>query len=103
MSLQIVFEDGKGNAMDEDGHEPVQMEVDMDAYPLDDVTDLNTHSELKPSEKLNKLNVIKDDVSFPVHPTKSRATRRHGDNIKVLFFFEVYEKGLTAGEAAKKL
>ena len=58
----------------------------MDAYPLEDVTDVNIHSELKPPEKLNKLNLIREDVFSPVHPTKGRATGRHGDNIKELFF-----------------
>ncbi|CEP19517.1 hypothetical protein [Parasitella parasitica] len=46
---------GKGNAMDEDGREPVQMEVDEDAYPLDSITDFNTLAELKSPEKEVKL------------------------------------------------
>ncbi|CEP09550.1 hypothetical protein [Parasitella parasitica] len=37
--------------MDEDGRETVQMEIDEDAYPLDSITDFNTHAELKPPEK----------------------------------------------------
>lgn len=44
MAFKVYFEDGKGNAMDEDGLEPVQMEVD-------DITNYDSHMDLKPSEK----------------------------------------------------
>jgi hypothetical protein len=43
MAFKVYFEDGKGNAMDEDGLEPVQMEVDEEAYPLDDITNYDSH------------------------------------------------------------
>ncbi|KAG2191662.1 hypothetical protein INT47_008600 [Mucor saturninus] len=79
MSFKIYFEDGKGNAMDEDGLEPVQMEIDEEAYPLDDITNYDSHIDLKPAEKKN------------IH---------RGNDTKDLFFFYVYEKGLTAGKAA---
>lgn len=49
MAFEVYFEDGKGNAMDEDGLEPVQMEVD-------DITNYDSHMDLKPSEK-KKLNL----------------------------------------------
>ncbi|ORE06195.1 hypothetical protein BCV72DRAFT_180180, partial [Rhizopus microsporus var. microsporus] len=57
MPFHIFFEDGKGNAMDEDGNECVQTQVDEKAHPLDNITGFNTHSELKPSEKPTKPKV----------------------------------------------
>lgn len=53
MAFEVYFEDGKGNAMDEDGLEPVQMEVDEEAYHLDDITNYDPHMDLKPAEKKN--------------------------------------------------
>lgn len=38
-----IFEDGKGNVIDRDGHELVQMELDKEAYLLDNITDFDTH------------------------------------------------------------
>ncbi|KAG2210520.1 hypothetical protein INT47_002462 [Mucor saturninus] len=37
--IQIYFEDGRGNAMNEDGLEP----VDEEAYPLDNITTYDSH------------------------------------------------------------
>lgn len=42
--------------MDEDGSGLVQMEIDGEAYPLDNVTDFDTHSQLKPSGRKVKPN-----------------------------------------------
>ncbi|KAI8639923.1 hypothetical protein BD408DRAFT_329630, partial [Parasitella parasitica] len=50
MSFKVYFEDGRGNTMDEDGLEPVQMEVDEEAYPLDNITTYDSHLDLKPPE-----------------------------------------------------
>ncbi|CEP14523.1 hypothetical protein [Parasitella parasitica] len=101
MSLKIYFEDGKGNAMDEDGREPVQMEINEDAYPLDSITDFNTHAVLKPPEKEVKLKAAKEEESASMLPSTPRPIKKHGDEVKELFFFQVHEKGLTAGKAAK--
>lgn len=38
------IEDGKENSMDEHGLEPVRMEIDEEAYFLDDITNYNLHS-----------------------------------------------------------
>ncbi|CEP15333.1 hypothetical protein [Parasitella parasitica] len=102
MSLKLYFEDGKGNAMDEDGREPVQMEVDEDAYPLNSITDFNTHAELKPPEKEVKLKAAKEEEeSVSTLPSTPGPIKKHGDEVKELFFFHVNEKGLNAGKAAK--
>ncbi|KAG2191936.1 hypothetical protein INT47_012019 [Mucor saturninus] len=65
MSFKIYLEDGKGNNMDEDGLEPVQMEIDEEAYPLDDITNYDSHIDLKPAEKKVKPN-LSGELQFPV-------------------------------------
>ncbi|CEP15781.1 hypothetical protein [Parasitella parasitica] len=42
MSLQFFFEDGKGNAIDEDGNKPVEMQIDEESYPLDNITNFES-------------------------------------------------------------
>lgn len=56
MSLQFFHEDGKGNAMDEDGNEPIHMQVDEMVYTLDNITtDFDSsYSALKPPVKAVK-------------------------------------------------
>lgn len=87
--------------MDEDGNEPIHMRVDEVAYPLDNITDFDSYSALKPPEKAVKpQRVVKDEEGLP--PALTRKIHR-GNDIKEIFFFQVYEKGLTAGAAAKLL
>lgn len=83
--------------MDENGCQPVQMEEDEDAYPLDNITDFNAHSKLKLLEKAVKQKVAKVKVSTLMLPSEARSSKKHGSDVKELFFFQVYEKGLTSG------
>ncbi|KAI8639450.1 hypothetical protein BD408DRAFT_404940 [Parasitella parasitica] len=100
MSFKVYFEDGRGNTMDEDGLEPVQMEVDEEAYPLDNITTYDSHLDLKPPEKKIQAKVKKLDRA-PSNPNGSNVKKIHrGDDVKDMFFYYVYEKGLTAGKAA---
>ena len=48
----FIHEDGKGNILDDQGNEvfTVDMEVDDETYPLENVTDLNHYLDLKPPE-----------------------------------------------------
>lgn len=73
------------------------MEVDEGAYPLDNITDFNTHSKLKPLEKAVKQKVAKVEVSTLMLPSETRSSKKHGNDVKELFFFQVYEKDLTSG------
>lgn len=76
------------------------MEVDEEAYPLDNITTYDSHLDLKPPEKkiqakVNKLN------KAPSNPNGSNNKKIHrGDDVKDIFFYYVYERGLTAGKAA---
>ncbi|CEG79651.1 hypothetical protein RMATCC62417_14091 [Rhizopus microsporus] len=87
--------------MDEDDNEPVQMQVDEEAYPLYNITDFDTHSELKPLEKPMKPKVVKVEGFAFINQGKIITKKHRGDEVKAMFFFQVYEKGLTAEKAAK--
>ncbi|OAD75262.1 hypothetical protein PHYBLDRAFT_166521 [Phycomyces blakesleeanus NRRL 1555(-)] len=100
--LQFFHEDGQGNAMNEDGREPVLSEVDLEALPLDTITNFDIHSDLKPPEKDVKQkapDVV--DKRGSAGKTERRIIRKHGDDIRALSFFHVYEKGLSISKAAK--
>ncbi|KAG2209464.1 hypothetical protein INT47_008307 [Mucor saturninus] len=56
MSLKVYFEDGRGNAMDEDGLEPVQMEVDEEA-------NLNGSN----NKEIHRGDFVKDMFSYYVY------------------------------------
>ncbi|KAL0086513.1 hypothetical protein J3Q64DRAFT_1611545, partial [Phycomyces blakesleeanus] len=98
----FFHEDGQGNAMNEDGREPVLSEVDLEALPLDTITNFDIHSDLKPPEKDVKQkapDVV--DKRGSAGKTERRIIRKHGDDIRALSFFHVYEKGLSISKAAK--
>ncbi|KAG2207889.1 hypothetical protein INT47_010873 [Mucor saturninus] len=102
MDLRIYQEDGHGNAVDEHGNEPVEMEVDVDGYPLADTVDFDSYMEFKPPEKpeasIKANKMVSTAASGPVSYYK-----KHGDDVKGHFFYLVYEEGLTAGKAGKQL
>ncbi|KAI9366434.1 hypothetical protein BD770DRAFT_312154, partial [Pilaira anomala] len=95
-------EDRYVNAVDEHGNEPVEVEVDVDGYPLADTVDFDSYMEFKPPEKseastkANKM--VSTAASGPVSYYK-----KHGDDVKGHFLYLVYEEGLTAGKPVKQL
>lgn len=102
MNFQIYQEDGHGNAVDESGNEPVEMEVDDDGYPLADTVDFDNYLDFKPPEK--------PEANMKAYKKVSSATKgpvayykKHGDDAKGHFFYLVYEEDLTARKAAKQL
>jgi hypothetical protein len=86
LSIKNAIGDEKGNAMDEDGHEPVQMEVDEEAYPLDNITDFTTHSKVNPLEKPMKMKVVKVEATTLVDLCEDQSNQKYGDDVKALFF-----------------
>ncbi|CEI89974.1 hypothetical protein RMCBS344292_04310 [Rhizopus microsporus] len=79
MSFKVYFEDGKGNAMDEHGLEPVQMEVDEEAYSLDDVTNYDLHMYLKLPEKEKRApNKLVDRLEGKVDDDVDNLTEKRG-------------------------
>lgn len=77
------------------------MEVDEEAYPLDDVTNYDLHMDLKPPEKEKRTPKITNKTTVSKDASQGHTRKIHrGDETKEMFFFYVYEKGLTAGKAA---
>ncbi|KAI9496851.1 hypothetical protein BDB00DRAFT_744720, partial [Zychaea mexicana] len=52
--MEFVYEDGHGNAIDEAGHHVLEMEVDENEYPLDNITDFDVYMTQKPPERQKK-------------------------------------------------
>ncbi|CAO3702743.1 unnamed protein product [Rhizopus stolonifer] len=102
MDLRIYQEDGHVNAVDEHGNEPVEMEVDVDDYPLANTVDFDSYMEFKPPEKLEASTKANKKVSAAASGPISYY-KKHGDDVKGHFFYLVYEEGLTAGKAGKQL
>ncbi len=74
----FIQEDGMGNMLDEEGDQFVEMKMEVDDvnYPLDDVTNFNQYSDLKPPEKMqqDKKEVPEEDLSSS--EKKKRAAKR---------------------------
>ncbi|KAI8378747.1 hypothetical protein EDC96DRAFT_434784 [Choanephora cucurbitarum] len=102
MSLKFFQEDGKGSVFDEYGNEPVEMEVDNEQFPLEDVTNYDTYIDLKPPERLEKMKIVKAEIIADQGHSQRKYTR-HSDEKKERFFHLVYVRGYTVPEAAKEL
>lgn len=101
MSLQFYYEDGQGNAVDEFGNEPCEMEVDQANFPLDGITKFDQYHDLKPPEREVAAEKLKKNSK---QPNKSGVFYdKHSDSVKEQFFYWIYEKDLTPGAAGKKL
>ncbi|KAG2191889.1 hypothetical protein INT47_007078 [Mucor saturninus] len=102
MDIRIYKEDGLGNAGDEQGNEPVEMEVDVNGNLLADTVDFEIYMELKPSEKpeasIKANKMVSTATSGPVFQYQ-----RHRDYVTGHFSYLVYEEGLTAVKAGTKL
>ncbi|KAG0755113.1 hypothetical protein G6F57_012568 [Rhizopus arrhizus] len=62
MSFTVYFEDGHGKAVDENGDEPVLMEIDEEGFPLNSIADYGSYIDLKPPEKEVKKAVKAEPV-----------------------------------------
>lgn len=101
--LTDFFETGEGNTIDQYSHESVQMEVNEEAYPLDNITNFYTYSKLKPPEKVVKSKFVRDEGPSPINLCEVNPKKHCGGDVKELFFFQVYEKGLTVVNTAELL
>jgi hypothetical protein len=108
---KIIFEDGKGNQHDESGEDVIQLEMEVDetTHPIENVTDLDMHWDLKPPEKMNIDNRVEEqnelgssDIDF-FNDTKMTTARgqykSYKNHEKEKVFFLVKEKGETARAA----
>ncbi|KAG1043408.1 hypothetical protein G6F43_011658 [Rhizopus delemar] len=75
MSFKFIQEDGRGDAYHESKNEPVEMEVDSEQFPLNDITDFDTYMKLKPPERGEKVKGVKVKAVVDKSPTKRDYTR----------------------------
>ncbi|KAK4509680.1 uncharacterized protein ATC70_006982 [Mucor velutinosus] len=100
----FVHEDGQGNLFNDKGMAVavVEMEVDEEMYPIETVTNFGMYQELKPPEKPEKNNEKKEDrgdVKLE-NNTTTRIYKSYKEVEKEQLFALVYEKGMSAREAA---
>ncbi|CAO3702063.1 unnamed protein product [Rhizopus stolonifer] len=77
------------------------MDVDNEGYLLADTVDFDSYLDFKPPEKPKTPKAPKKDATSSVG--SSNYYKKHGDDIKGLFFNLVYETGPTAGKAGQQL
>ncbi|KAI8088340.1 hypothetical protein BDF21DRAFT_334496, partial [Thamnidium elegans] len=46
-SLQFAFEDGQGKSIDENGNEPILMDIDNEYFLLENITNYDTYLGLR--------------------------------------------------------
>ncbi|KAI9020955.1 hypothetical protein CLU79DRAFT_703515 [Phycomyces nitens] len=82
----------------------VKMEVDLEEYPLDSITNYDQYTDLKPPETPLKMKkVVKEEFPMEMPRKGRRSYRKYTDADKEDFFELIYEKGLNISQAAKKL
>lgn len=87
--------------MDENGRQPVQMEVDEDTYPLDNITDFNTHLKLKPLEKAVEQNTAKVEVSTLMLPSEARSSKKTWKRCQGALFLPALRERLDFGVSSE--
>lgn len=102
MTFQVFQEDGFGNVFDENGNQPVEMDVDDVNFPLENITNYDFYMDLKPPEREVKIKDVKLEVVLG-NETTSRVYTRHSNEKKYNFFALVYDQGYFVAAAAKKL
>jgi transposase len=106
----ILFEDGKGNLVNEEGVEVsvIEMEVDEIEYPLHDITNYGSCLDLKPPEKLVKTKqeakeCVKEAETQQESSDGKKSYRSYKPDVKNYFFYLVYEKNKSIRSAAAEL
>jgi transposase/transposase-like protein len=102
MTFQVFQEDGFGNVFDENGNQPVEMDVDDVNFPLENITNYDSYMDLKPPEREVKIKDVKLEVVLGNEAT-SRVYTRHSNEKKYNFFALVYDQDYSVAAAAKKL
>lgn len=93
----FIHEDGKGNMSDDQGNEAfaVDMEVDDEAYPLENITYLNQYFDLKPTERMEQEKKKKRRSPVLI-VNQSKRAREPTDainlKIKSVFFFSLFTR-----------
>ncbi|KAI7861277.1 hypothetical protein BDF14DRAFT_1739780 [Spinellus fusiger] len=66
MTFQVFQEDGFGNVFDENGNQPVEMDVDDVNFPLENITNYDSYMDLKPPEREININNPEETVKKKV-------------------------------------
>ncbi|KAL1931091.1 hypothetical protein VTP01DRAFT_10228 [Rhizomucor pusillus] len=110
MSIQIFYEDGQGNAVDEHGRpEPMDYVIDEEQHALETLSSYTQYLRNLPCESDHgsdamQTEVAKKDVDVRMRETSvKRAYTLYTDQDKVRFFKLLFEKYLSASAAAKQL
>lgn len=74
----FFHEDGNGNIYDEDGKDNtmLEMEVDDEMYPIENITDYSQYHDLKPPEKMNIIK--KEDVQDKAFVNGNDGSQKNG-------------------------
>jgi transcriptional regulator with PAS, ATPase and Fis domain len=106
----VLFEDGKGNLVHEEGVEVsvVEMEVDEIEYPLHDITNYDCYLDLKPPERLVKTKQeakesVKEAETQQESSDGKKSHRSYKPDVRNYFFYLVYEKNKSIRSAAAEL
>ncbi|KAG1468953.1 hypothetical protein G6F56_003544 [Rhizopus delemar] len=103
---RILFEDGNGNLMDEEGTEVsvIEMEVDVEEFSLGEITNYDIYIDLKPPEKPVKIKHEENDTaSEEEKKIIKQGITDYTNPMSKIFFYLVYEKGSGIRVAAKEL
>jgi hypothetical protein len=111
MSIQFLYEDGKGAVVDENGKpEPMDYIVDDEQYRLETLSSYTRYLSTLPQQGENETEAmqIKDDVKADIDVAMKEASIKRNytlytDQDKVRFFKLVFEKCLSASAAVKQL
>ncbi|GAA5803395.1 hypothetical protein HPULCUR_008874 [Helicostylum pulchrum] len=106
----VILEDEKGGAMDEQGNEVVEMPMDVDyeTFPLENVMEFGQYSFVKPpekeSKKVDKEESVEDQTIITDPEIPNRKTyRRYKDEDKERFFYYYTQTDMSTRAIAKKL
>ncbi|KAG1488698.1 hypothetical protein G6F46_012114 [Rhizopus delemar] len=104
----FIQEDGMGNMFDEEGDQFVEMKMEVDEvnYPLDNVTNFDQYSDLKPPEKMqqDKKEVPEEEISSSEKKANSKKTyRKYKKEDMEEFFYLVNEKRMSIRGAAAEI
>jgi hypothetical protein len=70
MSVRFIYENGKGEVVDESGNMHFEMDIDTEAYPIDYITNYDEHLVCK-SPEITKEKPHNEKGSLHEKPNKS--------------------------------
>jgi hypothetical protein len=109
MSIQFLYEDGKGTVVDEYGRpEPMDYIVDEEQYRLETLSSYSQYlSKVRQEDKTEAMQIedsVKPEIDVAMRETSTKRNyTQYADQNKVRYFKLLFEKCLSASAAAKQL